>query len=257
MNKSIKNPAILLLRKGKQIKISVCRLSIIYLKSIEITCAAWIHWLWCKPEMNSFEIVIRFIQLKKVNYISRAIIRIPCVVPWNNVIESIKTMDWTSHISLFYCTVFHLHARNFALYVGTDDSRSDFRASSANFRMQCNLQTSLFSSFKYRYQFLHTNEQFLKSRKSRYENITSRIWSGNREAIPSVMLYFVKETMRKTEEPDKISSFFVSSWEKIIAAQPRFHIQQNIDVSYLTYFNAIIIQGWHSRSQLNLAAHIN
>lgn len=140
------------------------------------------------------------------NYISRTIIRIPCVMPWNSNCDGIiaKTLFGTILLQSL-----HLHALNFDLYVGTDDSKSDFRASSANFRMQCNLQTSLFSSFKYRYHFLHTNEQFLKSRKSRYENITSSTVSGNRAAIPSVIIKIVKKTTRKTEEPDKISFFLL------------------------------------------------
>lgn len=108
-------------------------------------------------------------------------------------------------------SLFHLHARNFALYVGTDDNKSDFKASSANFRMQCNLQTSLFSSFKYRYQFLHTNEQFLKSRKFRYEKTTSRTVSGNQETIMSVIFYCKENDGKNSTTPDKIQVLFCYS----------------------------------------------
>lgn len=84
------------------------------------------------------------------------------------------------------------NARNFALYVGTDDNKSDLIASSANFRMQCIRHTSLFSSFKYLYQFLHTSEQFRKSRKSKYEKIASSILSGKCVTIAtSFILYTV------------------------------------------------------------------
>lgn len=123
-----------------------------------------------------------------------------------------------------FCTVFHLHARNFALYVGTDDSKSDFRASSANFRMQCNLQTSLFSSFKYRYQFLHTNEQFLKSRKSRYEKTISSTVSGSQETIISVITFVAKENDEENRRTRQNKVFFFVSrkdWRTVL------HSKQN------------------------------
>lgn len=106
-------------------------------------------------------------------------------------------------------TMFYSHARNLDLYVGTDDSRSVFRASSANFRMQCNLQTSLFSSLRYRLQLEHTSAQFLNSCKSKNEKITSRTVSGNWEAIPSVIALWRKR-QEKQKNQTRFKIFFVS-----------------------------------------------